>query len=140
MFGSNNVQSAVLHIDVDPGGDDVYHLWRAPVAATFVRFTVMSNQTDNAGTGIAYTLLNFGTAGTAVKASGGTISATLGGTASADRLTADVPATSTTFTNPYVAAGEYVRLNLDELGAGWQSGQIVTIQADYMLGKGAANA
>lgn len=140
MFGANNVQSVILHIDVDPGGNDVYHVWRAPVGSTIQRVVAMTNKSQNAGTAIAIALHNYGTAGTAIKSSGGTVGGALGGTAVASRLTADVPAASTSFTNPYVAAGEYVRLALTEEGAGWQSGEILTVQVDYVLGKQAANA
>ena len=140
MFGSNNVQSVTLHIDLDPAGNDVYHVWRAPVAATVQRVVAMSNKTQNAGTAIAIELHNYGTAGTAIKSSGGTIGGGLGGTASASRLTADVPAASTSFTNPYLAAGEYVRLALTEEGSGWQAGENLTVQVEYVLGKQAANA
>ena len=64
----------------------------------------------------------------------------MGGTASGSELTADVPAVSTTFTNPYIAEGEYVRSILTEQGSGWQSGEVVRVQVDYVIGKRAANA
>jgi hypothetical protein len=140
MFGANNIGTLSFDLHVDPAGGETYLLWRAPVDATIKRFTVQTNKTQNAGTATTYALHNYGTAGTAIKSSGGTAAVALGGTASASRLTADVPATTTTILNAYVAAGEYLVLAYAEEGSGWQSGQLDRVQVDYVIGKSADNA
>jgi hypothetical protein len=140
MFATET--TITLPLFVDPGGEETYLLWRAPVASTIVRFTVQTNKSQNAGTANAYTLENWGTAGTAIKASGGTILTAVGGTASADRLVADTPKTVAlaSFTNPYIAEGEYVALHYTEPAVGWQSGELATIQVDFIPAKVADNA
>lgn len=138
MFGSEVVHTITVDIDVDPGGDKDYPIWRAPRAATVQRLTVVTDTAHNAGSAYALWLENWGTGGTAVKASGGTISASLGGTA--DPMAASTPETTATMTNPYMAEGEFLALALDEQGAGWQSGEVLRVQIDVVLGKAASNA
>jgi hypothetical protein len=141
MFGSSTPATVVFDLAVDPAGASAnYPIWRAPIACTINGFNMQSNKTQNAGTATVGQLVNFGTAGTAIKASGGTISASLGGTAAASRLTANVPARTTTMTNPYVAAGEYVTFAYAEEGAGWESGEWIRVQFDVVWGDQAENA
>ena len=64
----------------------------------------------------------------------------LGGTAVASILTADVPSTKITILNAYVAEGEYLVLAYGEEGSGWQSGEQLRYQLDYVVGKSADNA
>lgn len=140
MFATE--QTLTFNLTVDPAGEETYLLWRAPVASTVTRFTVQTNKAHNAGTANAYSLENWGTAGTAIKSSGGTILAPVGGTATADRLAADTPTTKALadMTNPYIAEGEYVQLRYTEPATGWQSGELVTVQVDVVLAKVADNA
>lgn len=135
MFGEGNIKTITFNLTTDPAGAETYLFWRAPQASTIKRFTVQTNKSQNAGTANAYALHNYGTEGTAIKTTGGTIMAAVGGTASVDRLTADVPTTQTTFVNEYIAEGEYVVLAYSEPAVGWQSGEFVTIQADIVTGK-----
>lgn len=139
MFATEN--TIFFPLLVDPAGEETYLLWRAPVASTIVRFTVQTNKSQNAGTANAYSLENWGTAGTAIKASGGTILAPVGGTASADRLTADTPTSKALadMLNPYIAEGEYVALHYTEPAVGWQSGELATLQVDFIPAKVADN-
>lgn len=140
MFATEN--TLTFNLLADPAGEETYLLWRAPVGSTITRFTVQTNKAHNAGTANAYSLENWGTAGTAIKASNGTILAPVGGTATADRLAADVPTTKVLadMLNPYVAEGEYVQLHYTEPQVGWQSGEFVTIQIDIVPAKQADNA
>lgn len=125
MFGDQAKITGTFDLSVDPGGDKNYPIFKAPIALTVESFSAVVLKTQNAGTAVALRLINMGTPGTA---SAGTISAILGGTASAARLTASVPATSTTMTTPYVAANEWIGLQVDEEGAGWESGDVVRVQ------------
>lgn len=140
MFGDQAVYPVIFDLGVDPTASANFPLFRAPIDCTVQRLTVNSNKAGGAGTAIALTLVNFGTAGTAIKSSGGTISASLGGTAAAGRLGANVPATTTSFTNPLIRAGEYVALQLTEEGGGWQSGEVIRVQFDVINGQTAENA
>jgi hypothetical protein len=140
MFGEQAVYPVVFDLATDPTASANYALFRAPVACTVQRFTAVSNKASGSGTAIKLRLVNFGTVGTALKTSGGTISASLGGSAVAEQIGANVPASTTSFTNPYIAAGEYVALQLTEEGGGWQSGEVLRVQVDVINAKTADNA
>jgi hypothetical protein len=140
MISSQQVYSAFLDVTVDPAGDAFYPIFKAPKPVTIVSRSVSVKKTQNAGTAIAVALHNYDTTGTAIKASGGTIGAALGGTASGSRLTLDVPSTSATFVNPVVLEGEWVVAKLTEEGSGWQSGDAMRLQVDYVYGKAGTNA
>lgn len=136
QFSGQEPVSVQFDLSVDPTAAKNYPLWRAPVACTVTGLAVVVDKTHNAGTAIVLQLVNFGTAGTAIKSgSAGTVTASLGGTATDARLTAAVPARTTTTVSPYLEAGEWLTLALAEEGAGWQAGDIVRVQADVVLGK-----
>ncbi len=135
MFGSNNVQTVSFHI-ADPGGDDKdIHLMRAPSESdvTIKRAYLTVQGAQGAGSATEFELQNWGTAGTAIKSSGGTVAAALGGTAAASRLSAATPA-AYTISNDTLAAGEWLVLNTQETGD-WVEVQ-ATISLDYVIGKG----
>jgi hypothetical protein len=130
-FGSEQVHSALLQIEVDPGGNDIYPLFKAPRGATVKNAYFVSENALAAGTGITIQLLNYGTAGTAVQ-SGGTITNALG-----TGISADVPTAFTVnASQAQLDEGEWVVASLVEVGGGWQSGDRIRIQADYVLGHG----
>jgi hypothetical protein len=140
MFGGNNVGTISFTIHTDPTAAETYLLWRAPSAITIKRATMQTNTTQGSGTATPLAVHNYGTAGTAIKSTGGTAVTALGGTAVASILTADVPVTKTTILNAYVAEGEYLVLAYGEEGSGWQSGEQLRYQLDYVVGKSADNA
>ena len=92
-------------------GDGVIgHLLRAPTEAHGGGFTILEAWAVNeaatgSGTGFGIALHNYGTAGTAIKSSGGTIAAEIGGTA---LPWAQAVAQDFTLSNPFIDAGEYV--------------------------------
>ena len=134
MFGSNNVQSMTVTFG-DPGADaKSIALWRAPVAAEILRAYIVVQTAQAAGSAGEFALHNFGTAGTAIKASGGTVAAALGGTATSVRLSAVTPA-AYTLTEGTLAAGEWLYCQYEETGD-WIEGN-VSISFDYVLGIGA---
>lgn len=130
-MSDNEYSVLTMDITTDPGGDKKYVLMRAPDYCTIKRLTVWTNTAHNAGTAVAVSLQNFGTAGTAV-ITGGTVSATLGGTA--DPFSANVPYTTASMTAPILTAGQYLAVSLDEQGAGWQSGEIMRVAVDVQFG------
>jgi hypothetical protein len=136
MFGSENVQVATLVINSDPGGtDEIFYLMKAPRALTVLAAYAVSEQTQNAGTAIQARLENWGANGTAVE---GTISAYLGGTASADRLTARVPATATiAAAQDNVDQGDWLVVRYGEEGSGWISGDRLQYIVQFVNGLGA---
>ncbi|MDD5001612.1 MAG: hypothetical protein PHO55_11590 [Thiomonas arsenitoxydans] len=133
MFGSNNVQTVSFHI-TDPGADDKnIHLMRAPSESkvTIKRAYLTVQGAQGAGSATEFYLYNFGTAGTAIKSSGGTVAAKLGGTATTVRLSAATPA-AYTISNDTLAAGEWLVCNTQETGD-WVEVQ-ATISLDYVIG------
>lgn len=135
-FSSENVKTATLVIDADPGGtNEIFYVMRAPRALTVVGAYATSEQAQNAGTAVLLTLENWGTAGTAV---GGTVAAALGGTASASRLSARTPAEATIDTTlDDIDSGEWLAVRVTEEGAGWISGDRFTYVVEYVDGLGA---
>lgn len=134
MFGRDNIQTVVFKL-ADPAADDKqYHVWRAPAACEVLHAYIVSRDAQGAGSAGEFTLQNWGTAGTAIKSSGGTVVATLGGTASAARLAAGTPKAGT-LVEGTVAEGEWLVLDYQETGD-WVEGSI-TYVFDYVLGIGA---
>ena len=128
-FGSEIVHSIPLMIETDPAGDDAYHLIKMPRAATVVGAYFVTENNQAAGTGITLTLTNWGTAGTAVQ-SGGTIASALG-----TGINANIPTAATiTAAQARVDEGEWLVVQLTEVGGGWQSADRVHYQVDYVLG------
>ena len=119
----------------DPGADNKQiHVWRAPRACEVVRAYIAVQNAQGAGSAGEFTLQNWDTAGTAIKSSGGTIVATLGGTASASRLSAATPSAGSVVEGT-MAAGEWVVCDYQETGD-WVE-QHVTITFDVVYGVGA---
>jgi hypothetical protein len=137
MFGSENRQVTRLTIDVDPAGDaKLFHLLKAPGAITVRNAYMVSLVTQGAGTAVSLSLLNYGTAGTALE-SGGTIVAALGGTAVSDQLTALTPRTGTvSATEKYVDDGEWLVVRYNEPAVGWVSGDRFEYVVEWVNGKG----
>lgn len=131
MIGDYNLNTVSYTIQIDPGADDEIVIWRAPQSATIRRVTAVSTVANGAGTAVGLTLISLGTTGTAIA---GTVCAEFGGTAAATRFAAGVPQTTTTITDPYVAAGEYLGLKYDET-SDWVAGAY-TVQFDFVWGKG----
>lgn len=135
-FGSEQIYSVSLVINTDPTGAEEFYLMKAPSALTIVSAYAVSEQAHNAGTAFTLTLVNYGTAGTAVQ-SGGTIASALGGTASGSELAAKTPEAATiSATQKFVDADEWLVVEYGEEGAGWVSGDAFTYTVNYRLGKG----
>lgn len=131
-FGSEIIHSATLMIDVDPAAADKFHLMRAPRDLTVIGARVVGNTTGGAGTAIA-AQVEVWDKGTAVS---GTVVAQMGGTATADLLTADTPkegTVSSTYKN--VDSGDWLVIGYLEEGSGWVAGNRLLVQVDYVLGK-----
>lgn len=134
MFGSENIET-ISRVITDPGADDKQiHLWRAPRACEVKSAYIVARDAQSAGSAGEYTLQNFGTAGTAIKSTGGTIVSTLGGTAAAARLAAGVPEAGT-IVEGTLAEGEWVVLDYQETGDFVESA--VLVQFDVVYGVGA---
>jgi hypothetical protein len=128
-FGSENVQSRPLMIEVDPAGNYIYPVLKA-TRAIRVKGAYIHSENTISGTGITLTLLNYGTAGTAVQ-TGGTVTNGLG-----SGIVADVPAAFTLVDAATdIAEGEWLVWSLVEGAAGWQSGDRVFLQVDYTIGQ-----
>lgn len=131
MFGSDNVHSMTVVVG-DPGADNKQiHLWRAPDAAEILRAYIAPQNVQNAGSAGAFRLYNYGTSGTAVA---GTVTNSLGGTATASILAAGVPVAYTLSEGTFTA-GQWLTLDYQETGD-WVEGN-VSITFDYVLGIGA---
>ncbi len=97
----------------DPGADDQQiHLWKAPKACEVVSSYFVCKDAQASGSAGAFETQNWGTAGTAVE---GTVVATLGGTAVADRISAAVP-TQGSITEGTLAEGDWLVLDYQETG------------------------
>jgi hypothetical protein len=132
MFGSENILSHALTIDADPGGTDkMYYLFKAPRDLTIKNGYATSELAMGAGTAVKARVENWGTAGTSV---GGTVSSYVFGTAAP--ASARTPTAMTLdSTQTYIDEGEWVVLHVAEDGGGWQSGDRLHVQLDYVLGK-----
>lgn len=116
----------------DPGADNKkIHLFKAPLHCTILAANLVVQDAQGAGSAGAFALLNYGTPGTAEKATGGTIAAALGGTAVASRIAAATPA-AYTLSNAELAAGEWVVLDYQETGDFVEANVAITI--NYVLG------
>lgn len=132
-FPSQVVQSVTLRFDVDLGGAETAHVMKAPKGMTVTGAYAVAEVAQNAGTAVTFTLENWGTAGTA---SAGTVVPTLGGTATASRLSALVPSSGTPdSTNKYIDEGEWLVLAVAEEGAGWVAGDAFTYTINYVIGQ-----
>ncbi len=117
------------------GDDKVANILKAPSAAHGGAITILGAWATNqaattGGTAFALTLLNYGTAGTAIKSSGGTVGATVGGTT--DHWAVGVPK-EFTLVNAVLEAGEWLVLRKTQDNSSDPSRCVVTIQ--YVMGK-----
>lgn len=132
MFGSDNIQTVSFLIN-DPGADNkAIHIWRAPAACEILHAYITVQTAQNSGTAGEFALHNYGTAGTAIKSSGGTIAGAKGGTASP--LSAATPYAYTLVEGTMVS-GDWVVVDYQET-SDWIEVN-VTITFDYVLGIGA---
>jgi hypothetical protein len=120
----------------DWGGDGTtMHLLQAPSAElgggiTILAAAIVPGAATNAGTAHAWQLENWGTAGTSIKASGGTVAAAIGGTA--DVFAANTPK-AFTISNAFLDAGEWLVLLKDEENSSDPLHSTLMIQ--YAMGK-----
>lgn len=117
------------------GNDITQRILRAPDAGdgggiTLLRAYAVNEAATTAGTAFALQLENHGTAGTAIKASGGTVAAAIGGTA--DVFAAGVPK-AFTLSNAYLAAGEWLVLRKTEEQSSDPTRGALLVQ--YVMGK-----
>ncbi len=135
------IVSYALH-DATSGfvGDDVTaHLFKAPTDAHGGAIRILEAYAVNAaatgaGTGFHLQLENWGTAGTAIKASGGTIAAELGGTA--DPWAANTPKAFTLETdNVVLDAGEWLVLRKGEDDSNSSDPTRGVVQIHYVVGQ-----
>lgn len=119
----------------DPGSDDEQiALLRAPARMTIRNAYVWLESAQASGSAGAFTVLNYGTGGTAVKAGdAGTVVATLGGTGTAVRMAAGTPIAGSVVSGE-VLAGEWVILDYQETGDFVEG--VVTIVLDAVYGQG----
>ena len=115
MFGFYNVRSELAVIS-DPTADSTPCVWYVPSRISEVSILEAWAECDTAialaaGTGIALTLLDFGTAGTANL---GTLTSILGGTGVA--WTKNTPKAFTMATAAQISGGRYLKLKYDESG------------------------
>ena len=124
-------ETVVINV-LDPSADDQqFMVWRAPRACEVISAYASSMVAQTAGSAGEFTLLNYGTAGTAVE---GTVVNTIGGTASASRLPALTPVAGT-INEGTIAAGDVVVMDYQETGD-WVEG-VVTIVLEVVWGIGA---
>jgi hypothetical protein len=127
---------AVTFAVADPTKDNTYKLMRVPSKAAKIEIISAWAEIDTTitlgnGTGIALQLMNYGTAGTAVVASG-TLAGTLGGTTVT--WTANVPK-AFTVSEGTMTAEQYLVLEYDESGT--IAPLNVTVGIEYVDGVGA---
>lgn len=126
-------QKHVVALVTDPGADNKQiRLFKAETAIEITAVNVVSRDAQGAGSAGNFTLLNYGTSGTAVA---GTITSAVGGTAVADRLAAGVPGAAT-LVDGTLSSGQWVVLDYQETGD-WVEG-LVTVDITYVNGVGAA--
>lgn len=138
MSESLNVQTIVFGLDDTASGWQgnavVGNVYKVPTAAFGGRIRILEAYYTNqaattSGTAFSLTLLNYDTAGTAVKSSGGTVASTIGGTA--NPFSAGVPV-AFTLVNPVMEAGEWLVLSKAETNSSDPTRGILTI--NYMNG------
>lgn len=132
-FGYDNVHTMTVVIS-DPTADSTPPIFRVPSRNTKIEIIAAWANSDTTvtlgnGTGIALTLLDYGTAGTAVE---GTVSSALGGTTVT--WTANTPKTFT-ISEGTMDAGDYLMLKYDETGT--IAPLNVTVGIEYVIGVGA---
>ena len=133
MFGYDDVKTVSVVIS-DPTSDATYPILRVPTRMTKIEVLrawaeVDTTITLGSGTGIALTLLVYGSEGTGLE---GTVSSILGGTTIT--WTAETPKTFS-LSDGTMDADEYLRVKYDESGT--VAPLNITIGIDYVSGVGA---
>ena len=114
VFGRDNQHTVVVSFS-DPTADSTPPIWRVPSELTKIEILEAWASSDTtvtlgSGTGIALTLLNYGSAGTA---SEGTVTSALGGTTIT--WTANTPK-AFTMSDGTMDASDYLMVKYDESG------------------------
>ena len=135
MIGYLNPKTVTVVIS-DPGADNYYKIMRVPSRMDKIEIISAWAESDTTvtlgnGTGIALTLYNYGTAGTAVQTAG-TLTSALGGTAVT--WTAANPK-SFTVSEGTMTASQYLVLKYDETGT--VAPLNITVGIEYVDGVGA---
>jgi len=135
MIGYMNPKTVTLCFS-DPTADEYFKIMRVPSRASKIEIISAWAECDTTitlgdGTGIALTLYNYGTAGTAV-VTGGTLSSALGGTAVT--WTTAVPK-EFTISEGTMTADQYLVLKYDETGT--IAPLNITVGIEYVDGVGA---
>ena len=131
MFGYNNREIVVSHIDWDPGADDYIPLFRAPVDCEVLgAWAINTNAVAADGSNhFQVSLCNGGTAGSSTTVISGTVGGTAGWTAlKAEDLT---PVDGT------LTAGQIVTMHYDENGTGTFGAICVQLEVLYGVGEDA---
>ena len=129
-FPSQSPETIVIQI-TDPGGDDKQRLvWKAPKACEVISATISPQAAQGSGSAGEYTLLNYGTAGTANE---GTVVSAMGGTAVASRLAALTPVAGT-INEGTLAEGAYVVLDYQETGDFVEEHVTIVLEVVYGIG------
>ena len=133
MFGYNDVKTLTAVI-ADPQADTTYPLWKISDRISKIEILeawacIDTTITKGDGTGIALTLLDYGTGGTA---NGGTVSSILGGTTVT--WTIDIPQDFTISEGTFTG-GHYLTLKYDETGT--IAPLNITVSVNYVQGVGA---
>ena len=129
MFGSKTIHSVVVTLDYDPAADQVYPVFKAPVACEIVGACAVIADTVAAGTDNSFSVarLNGGATGAGTTV----LAAAVGGTPGWVGLTPK----AFTISDGTLAAGDVVTASYDETGTGTFG--VMNIQLDYVLGVGA---
>ena len=133
MFGYDRVHTSVIVIS-DPTSDALYPILRAPSRSTKIEIIAAWAEIDTTitlgnGTGIALSLLDYGSAGTGLA---GTVAAALGGTTIT--WTAEVPKTFT-ISEGTMDEGDYLKVKYNETGT--VAPLNITVGIEYVIGVGA---
>jgi hypothetical protein len=133
MFGYDNVHSVTVCF-ADPGADNTIHLWKVPSYLTKIEIIDAwvcfdTTITQGSGTGVALTLSDYGSTGTA---EAGTVVATVGGTATT--WTKNVPV-ALTVAEGTMDASDYLVCKYDETGT--VAPLNITLGFTYVSGVGA---
>ena len=137
MAETFDVNMVAYRLDAtDWAGDDVHGaFFRAPDDGSGGGVTILGAWAVNAaattaGTGFGIAIHNYGTAGTAIKASGGTVAVEIGGTA--DPWAADTPK-AFTISQAFVDAGEWLYIDKQETNSSDPTRMVVVLQ--YVMGR-----
>lgn len=130
MFGYENREIVVVAVDSDPGGDQVFPIFRAPKDCELKKATIMMTDAVNADASnwVKCSLLNGGTAGTGTTA----ITDTVGGTAGWTALKPE----EFTISEGTLEEDEVVCLKYDENGT-VTPGVPIVVQLEVIYGVGA---